>query len=127
MKRYSSKKLSLLFLIIPLYIIGINFVPQVTILNSSNIRIVDAKITTPNSDLKFWSLNDGEDKELHYSIFQKEGKYQYDFSLNNNITLSGECGFVNNFEFGKRVIFLVSDDKVIYSNGESVVCETYEI
>ncbi|MFT2089916.1 hypothetical protein [Paraglaciecola sp. 2405UD69-4] len=127
MKGYSSKKLSLLFLIIPLYFIGINLVPQVTILNSSNIRIVDAKITTPNSDLKFWSLNDGEDKELHYSIFQKEGKYRYDFSLNNNITLSGECGFVNNFEFGKRVIFLVSDDKVIYSSGESVVCETYEI
>ncbi|MEP1385423.1 MAG: hypothetical protein ABJK64_16705 [Paraglaciecola sp.] len=127
MKGYSSKKLSLLFLIIPLYVIGINFVPQVTILNSSNIRIVDAKITTPNSDLKFWSLNDGEDKELHYSIFQKEGKYRYDFYLNNNITLSGECGFVKNFEFGKRVIFLVSDDKVIYSSGKSVVCETFEI
>ncbi|MEP2652183.1 MAG: hypothetical protein ABJH06_09310 [Paraglaciecola sp.] len=127
MKGYSSKKLSLLFLIIPLYVIGINFVPQVTVLNSSNIRIVDAKITTPNSDLKFWSLNDGEDKELHYSIFQKEGKYRYDFYLNSNITLSGECGFVKNFEFGKRVIFLVSDDKVIYSSGKSVVCETFEI
>ena len=101
--------------------------PQVTISNSSNFRIVDANISTSYSDLKFWSLNDGDSKDLYYSIFQKEGKYRYHFSLKNNITLSGECGYIKNFEFSKRVIFLISDDKVIYSSGKNVVCQTFEI
>ena len=90
------------------------------------MRVVDANVSPPYSDLKFWSLNDGDSDELYYSIFQKEGKYRYHFALKNNITLSGECGQVKNFEFGKRVIFLISDDKIIYSSGKSVVCETFE-
>ena len=126
MKCYLSKILYLPLFII-LYTLGTIFMPQVTISNSSNFRIVDANISTSYSDLKFWSLNDGDSKDLYYSIFQKEGKYRYHFSLKNNITLSGECGYIKNFEFSKRVIFLISDDKVIYSSGKNVVCQTFEI
>ena len=127
MKHYPSQIVYITVLFIILISLGTIFTPQVTLLNSSNIRIVDANISTSYSDLKFWSLNDGDDKDLYYSIFQKEGKYRYHFSLKNNITLSGECGYVKNFEFGKRVIFLISDDKVIYSSDKPVICETFEI
>ena len=126
MKCHLSKILYLPLFII-LYTLGTIFMPQVTISNSSNFRIVDANISTSYSDLKFWSLNDGDSKDLYYSIFQKEGKYRYHFSLKNNITLSGECGYIKNFEFSKRVIFLISDDNVIYSSGKNVVCQTFEI
>jgi hypothetical protein len=115
------------FAFIFLYTIGTILLPQVTILNSSDKRVVDAKITISDTDLEFWSLNDGDTKELYYSIFQKEGKYRYHFALKNNITLSGECGDIKNFEFGKRVIFLISDDKVIYDGEKQVVCQTFDI
>jgi hypothetical protein len=127
MNRYPKRLLYLPFAFIFLYTIGTILLPQVTILNSSDKRVVDAKITISDTDLEFWSLNDGDTKELYYSIFQKEGKYRYHFALKNNITLSGECGDIKNFEFGKRVIFLISDDKVIYDGEKQVVCQTFDI
>jgi hypothetical protein len=127
MNRYPKRLLYLPFAFIFLYTIGTILLPQVAILNSSDKRVVDAKITISDTDLEFWSLNDGDTKEHYYSIFQKEGKYRYHFALKNNITLSGECGDIKNFEFGKRVIFLISDDKVIYDGEKQVVCQTFDI
>jgi hypothetical protein len=51
-------------------------------------------------------------------------KYRYHFVLKNNITLRSECGDIKNFEFGKHVIFLISDDNVIYDGEKQVVCVT---
>lgn len=127
MNRYPKRLLYLPSIFIALYLFGTVLLPQVTILNSSGESVVDAKITLSDSDLEFWSLNDGDTKELYYSIFQKEGKYRYHFALKNNITLSGECGDIKNFELGKHVIFLISDNKVIYDGEKQVVCETYGI
>jgi len=113
--KFSSIIVKYLIVAFVLYVFGQMLLPTIAILNGSGVRVLDARITVSDTDLKFWTLGKGEDKQLSYSLFQKEGKYRYYFVLKNNITLSGECGYVKNLELLKSVIFLISDDKVVYS------------
>lgn len=100
--------------------------PGVTILNSSTLRVTDATVHVQGNELKFWSMNDGEDKSMTYSLFSGNGAFNYSFKLNSGQTLNGSCGTFSNFEIGKRSIFLISDNKVIYSaQGERVICEVF--
>ena len=100
--------------------------PSISLLNSSDTKIIHASIELANEELMFGMLSDGEDKELSYSLLSGNGEYTYRFTLSNNQVLSGKCGYFKNFEVSKRVIFLVSGNQVISqdTNGEPLVCES---
>ena len=113
--------------------------PSVSLLNSSDSEIVEGNIGLNNGELSFGQLQDGdhlrrrgrdpEDKALSYSLLSGSGEYTYYFRLSNNTILTGTCGDFKNFEVSKRVIFMVSNKKVIYanSNGEPHVCRSTRV
>ena len=103
--------------------------PSISLLNSSDSEIIQASISLSDNKLSFGALEDGEDKELSYSLLSGSGEYTYYFRLSNNIVLTGKCGNFKSFEISKRVIFLVSDKKVISqnSNGEPLNCESSQV
>ena len=103
--------------------------PSISLLNSSDSEIVQSNIGLSNDKLSFGKLQDGEDKALSYSLLSGRGEYTYYFRLSNDTVLTGTCGQFKNFEVSKRVIFLISDKKVIYSNsnGEPHVCRSTRV
>lgn len=103
--------------------------PSISLLNSSDSEIVQSNIGLSNDKLSFGKLQDGEDKALSYSLLSGSGEYTYYFRLSNDTVLTGTCGQFKNFEVSKRVIFLISDKKVIYSNsnGEPHVCRSTRV
>tara|TARA_Y100001968_G_scaffold261924_1_gene249966 strand:- start:120 stop:503 length:384 start_codon:yes stop_codon:yes gene_type:complete len=124
------KSLSFAFAIaIILYQVYVITSPSVSLLNSSDSEIVEGNISLNNGELSFGQLQDGEDKALSYSLLSGSGEYTYYFKLSNEAILTGTCGDFKNFEVSKRVIFLVSNKKVIYtnSNGEPHVCRSTQV
>ena len=112
-----------------LYQVDIVTSPSVSLLNSSDSEIVEGNIGLNNGELSFGQLQDGEDKALSYSLLSGSGEYTYYFRLSNNTILTGTCGDFKSFEVSKRVIFMVSNKKVIYanSNGEPHVCRSTRV
>ncbi|GGF81285.1 hypothetical protein [Alteromonas lipolytica] len=103
--------------------------PRISLSNSSDHKLIEATISLAKEQLKFGELQNGEDKELSYSLLPGEGEYTYRFELSDHSVLSGKCGHFTNFEISKRVIFLVSDKQVIAQDihGKPMVCDSLHV
>lgn len=89
--------------------------PSVTIKNNSEYLITKAIVHLPNSRLNFAEIAQEQQNTIYYSLSQKDGSYEYVFSLDGK-SMSGSCGYITNNELNKRVVITVN-------NITSVVCK----
>jgi hypothetical protein len=91
--------------------------PSAIVLNDSGEVVNEFTVKLPNSNLNFGSLTPAQKNEIHYSIEQSDGSYEYQVVFYNKTVLSGACGYVTNSEIHKRVLFTVKRNEVVCSNG----------
>ncbi|MGQ8367195.1 hypothetical protein [Glaciecola sp. 1036] len=123
----NSKLVTIFSALLFIYFMCRALYPQVSILNSSGIDAIEVTIWIQNGQLDFNYMRDDETKDFYYSLFSGSGKYHYLIKLKNGVMLEGDCGSFEALEFSKAVIFLISDDKLIYSNpsDEPIICELF--
>ncbi|NMP17721.1 hypothetical protein [Thalassotalea sp. Y01] len=96
-----------------LYQGAIYVMPSITIVNNSGSVISGAKVYLADNRLDFGEIDVARSNTLQYSLEQKDGVYRYIFTIADGDTLSGECGYVTNNEYGKRVIITVNTNDIV--------------
>jgi len=107
MKLFTKIILALILIAFSLYHLGFYIMPSVTIFNNSGDTLTRAQVSLPNNRLDFGEIQTAHTNTLHYSLEQNDGVYSYSFFSRNNITLTGECGYVTKNEINKRVLITV--------------------
>lgn len=104
-------------IIFAVYKVSFYMMPSVTVLNNSGEVVIEFTVKLPNSNLNFGYLEPSQTIEIHYSIEQSDGSYEYRVVFDNKTVLSGTCGYATSSEIHKRVSLTVMRNKVVCSNG----------
>jgi len=81
--------------------------PEIEIKNSGTAAIAEVVITLPSNRVVFGPIEPGASSTIYYQIDQAEGTYQYVVRFENEVSLSGSCGYVTSAEYGKRLRLIV--------------------
>jgi len=102
----------ILFLVVSAYYLYFYISPNVSVINQSENRISNINVRLTESNMDFGSLEPGETNTIYYSLFQKEGSYQYSIEVGDE-RITGFCGYITKYEFNKRFVVSVSKRKQV--------------
>ena len=108
--------MSLTLLLVTLYFSYFWLLPNVTVTNQSQVKILSVKVRLPQSNLDFGALAHGQANTIYYDLTQQDGSYQVELvSTKGQVNLS--CGYVTQNEIHKRVNIIVNSDMQVSCHG----------
>ena len=77
--------------------------PEIVVTNRSASRVDSVIIQMPSSRISFDTIEPGTSSAIFYSVDQVDGVCKYAAQLDSGRMIEGQCGYVTNSQFGKRV------------------------
>ena len=106
----------LISIICAIYFIGSYLMPSVTVRNLSNTDILEVTIDVPNSSMDFGSIAPRQQNTIRYFWDQRDGTYEYRFTLESGVVLEGACGYVSSGQFRRRFEILLKEGNEVDCN-----------
>lgn len=77
--------------------------PEIVVTNRSSSRIDGIVIQLPSSRISFDAIEPGASSTIFYSVDQADGVCKYVAKLDSGRMVEGQCGYVTNSQYGRRV------------------------
>ena len=87
--------------------------PNVTVINNSNVPITSFVIQLPGSRLDFGGIEPGAHNTIYYKLNQTDGSYQISTTLEGEKVLEKNCGYITNNELHKRVTVTLTQSQTL--------------